>query len=46
MNPETWKTMIQNTRELELSLGEEEKIENNESETVVLQRRALRAKEI
>ena len=45
MNPETWKTMIQNTRELELSLGgEEKKIENNESETVVLQRRALRAK--
>ena len=25
MNPETWKTMIQNTRELELSLGGEEK---------------------
>ena len=37
--------MVKNTRELELSLGKEVKeIEQNELETVVLQRRAIRAK--
>lgn len=45
MNPLTWREMINRTRELELSLGlEEKKIEQNEIETVILQRRALRAK--
>ena len=44
MNPETWRQMIDRTRELEKSLGfEEKKIEKNETETVILQRRALRA---
>ncbi len=45
MNPDSWKTMVKCTRELELSLGTKEKrIEGNETETVVLQRRAVRAR--
>jgi len=44
MNPKTWKEMVQRTRELEKSLGNGEKnVEENEKETVVLQRRAIRA---
>ena len=43
MTPATWKEMIDRARELETSLGVEEKfIAKNEVETVVLQRRALR----
>ena len=45
MDPMTWKQMIDRSRELELSLGSsEKKIEDNEKETVILQRRAIRAK--
>jgi len=45
MNPKSWKEMVERTRELELSLGVEvKKVEENELETVVLQRRAIRAK--
>lgn len=45
MNPVTWREMVDRTRELELSLGDGVKrIEGNETETVVIQRRALRAK--
>ncbi len=44
MNPETWKEMVLRTRELEYSLGTgSKKVEENELETVVLQRRCLRA---
>jgi N-acetylneuraminate synthase len=44
MNPKSWKEMVQRTRELEKSLGEEKKkVEDNEKETVILQRRAVRA---
>ena len=44
MNPQSWREMVKKTRELELSLGrEEKKIERNELETVILQRRAIRA---
>ena len=44
MNPKTWKEMIDRSRELELSFGSKlKKIESNEIETVVLQRRAIRA---
>ena len=44
MNPKTWKEMVQRTRELEKSLGTEKKeVEANELETVVLQRRSVRA---
>ncbi len=43
MNPKTWKQMVLSTRILELSLGDGvKKIEKNESETVVLQRRSIR----
>ncbi len=43
LNPKVWKEMVDRTRELELSLGEEnKKIENNEKETSVLQRRCIR----
>ena len=45
MNPKSWKEMIERSRELESSLGSGIKIvENNETETVILQRRSIRAK--
>ena len=41
----TWKEMVDRTRELENSLGvEEKKLEDNELDTVVIQRRAIRVK--
>jgi N-acetylneuraminate synthase len=44
MTPLTWSDMVQRTRELEFSLGSfEKKIEANEADTVVLQRRCIRA---
>lgn len=43
MNPISWKDMVDRSRELELSLGTGVKnIEENEKETVILQRRCLR----
>ena len=43
MTPKTWKEMIDRSKELELSLGDGiKKIEDNETETVVLQRRSIR----
>lgn len=43
MNPVTWKAMVDTTRELEISLGTGvKKVEDNEKETVVLQRRSIR----
>ena len=46
MNPASWKGMVERTRELEDALGNGKKtIEENELETVIVQRRALRAKE-
>jgi sialic acid synthase SpsE len=45
MNSSTWKDMVDRTRELEKSLGLEiKKVEDNEKETVILQRRAIRTK--
>ena len=45
MNPVTWKEMLERTRELELALGDGcKRIEGNEQETVIVQRRAVRAK--
>ena len=45
MDFDSWKDMVDRTRELELALGSNmKKVENNEKETVVLQRRAIRAK--
>jgi sialic acid synthase SpsE len=45
MDPRTWREMVDRTRELELSLGSAVKrVEGNERETVVLQRRAVRAR--
>ena len=44
MDPDSWKDMVERTRELETALGSSiKKIENNEKNTVILQRRALRA---
>jgi sialic acid synthase SpsE len=44
MNPRSWKEMVSRTRELERALGSSEKcIAPNEQDTVVLQRRCLRA---
>ena len=44
MTPETWRQMVERTRELEHALGDSEKfIADNERETVVVQRRCLRA---
>jgi sialic acid synthase SpsE len=43
MNYDTWKEMVERTRELESALGSSVKrIEDNEKKTVVLQRRCLR----
>jgi sialic acid synthase SpsE len=44
MDPRTWREMVDRTRELENALGNGiKKIEDNEKETVVVQRRSLRA---
>lgn len=45
MNPETWREMVDRSRELENSLGDGVKrIECNEEETVIAQRRCIRLK--
>ncbi|MGB4595940.1 MAG: N-acetylneuraminate synthase family protein [Anaerolineaceae bacterium] len=44
MNPESWAEMVENTRQLERALGSGNKfVAGNEQETVVVQRRCLRA---
>jgi N-acetylneuraminate synthase len=44
MDPDTWRDMVERTRELESALGSGNKVvAGNEVETVVLQRRCLRA---
>lgn len=44
MNGATWREMVDRTRELEQALGDGVKrVEQNERETVILQRRAMRA---
>lgn len=46
MNPQTWNEMVKNARELELALGDGIKVvEENEKETVVLQRRGVYLKQ-
>ena len=45
LNPVTWRDMVDRTRELELALGDGVKrLEGNERDTVVVQRRCLRLK--
>ena len=47
MNPITWKAMIISSRRLEQSLGDgKKKVEENERDTVILQRRSVRAKRL
>ena len=42
MNPQTWKLMVNETRNLERSLGDGvKKVEKNEKETVIVQRRGV-----
>lgn len=44
MNPQSWREMVDRTRELEYALGSPEKfVAENEQQTVVVQRRCLRA---
>lgn len=44
MNPSTWRDMVERTRELEACLGDgQKKIEANERETAMVQRRCVRA---
>jgi sialic acid synthase SpsE len=44
MNPSSWREMIDRAREMEYALGEKvKKVEDNEKETCILQRRCLRA---
>lgn len=46
MNPATWKEMVERTRELELAMGDGcKRIEGNEQETVIVQRRAVRVRQ-
>lgn len=43
MTPHTWREMVDRTRELEFALGDGiKKIEDNEAQTAVLQRRSIR----
>ena len=43
MNPDSWRLMVETTRELECALGcGIKKIEKNEEDTVVIQRRSIR----
>jgi len=43
MNPQTWREMVERSNELFLALGtDEKKIEDNEQQTVLVQRRGLR----
>lgn len=45
MNPQSWREMVERTRELENALGTGvKKVEENEKETVILQRRSIRLK--
>ena len=45
MNPKTWREMVDRTRELETALGNGVKrVEDNEKETVIVQRRSIRLK--
>jgi N-acetylneuraminate synthase len=45
MTPKTWKEMINLSRDLEMTLGNgQKKIEDNERETIILQRRCVRVK--
>jgi len=44
MDPTTWRAMVEDTRMLEAALGDgSKKIEDNETQTIVLQRRCVRA---
>jgi sialic acid synthase SpsE len=44
LNPKSWKEMVERSRELEYSLGDGiKRVEENEKETVILQRRSIRA---
>ena len=44
MNPESWSTMVKATRQLERAMGSGDKfVADNEHETVIIQRRCLRA---
>jgi len=44
MTPATWREMVERTRELERALGSADKfVSDNEQQTVILQRRCLRA---
>ncbi|HVP21148.1 MAG TPA: N-acetylneuraminate synthase family protein [Anaerolineaceae bacterium] len=44
MTPDSWVEMVENTRRLEAALGSPDKVvEENEKQTVILQRRCLRA---
>ena len=46
LNPSSWRAMVDATQELEQALGDGVKrVEKNEQETVIIQRRALRAVE-
>jgi N-acetylneuraminate synthase len=45
MDPESWKEMVENSRELESALGDgDKKIEHNEKESYIVQRRCMRVK--
>ena len=45
MNPQSWREMVERTRELEAALGDGIKtVEDNEKDTVIIQRRSIRVK--
>lgn len=45
MTPKTWKEMVERSREVEYAMGDFNKhVQENEKETIILQRRCIRAK--
>lgn len=45
MNPNSWREMVDRTREIELALGDSvKKVEDNEKDSIIVQRRSLRTK--
>ena len=47
MDPKTWREMVDRTRELEFSLGDgNKKIQDNEKDSYVVQRRSIHSKKI
>ena len=45
MTPTSWSNMVKETRRLEKALGDGIKVESNEKESIIVQRRSIKAKQ-